>query len=140
MERESGPVWTNGTQLPSLGNYDVIVVGSGSAGSPAAIAASRQGAKTLLLERLPFLGGNSTAVLDTFYGFYTPGTKSLEIVGGLPIEVRQRLAAYDAVLERPNTYGAGANTDHDLQNGQRRRSTPNATAKRRVSRPDGRGR
>ena len=107
MERESGPVWTNGTQLPSLGNYDVIVVGSGSAGSPAAIAASRQGAKTLLLERLPFLGGNSTAVLDTFYGFYTPGTKSLEIVGGLPIEVRQRLAAYDAVLERPNTYGAG---------------------------------
>ena len=49
--------------------YDVIVVGSGSAGATAAIAAARAGAKTLVLERLPFLGGTSTAVLDTFYGF-----------------------------------------------------------------------
>ncbi len=48
--------------------YDVIVVGSGSAGATAAIAAGRSGAKALLLERLPFLGGTSTAVLDTFYG------------------------------------------------------------------------
>ena len=61
-------------QLPAVQAYDVIVVGSGSAGATAAIAAGRAGAKTLLLERLPFLGGTSTAVLDTFYGFYTPGT------------------------------------------------------------------
>ena len=58
---------------PLQASADVVVVGSGSAGSTAAIAAARTGASVLLLEKLPFLGGTSTAVLDTFYGFYTPG-------------------------------------------------------------------
>ena len=87
--------------------YDVIVVGSGSAGATAAIAAARNGAKTLLLERLPFLGGTSTAVLDTFYGFYTPGTTAKKVVGGIPDDVVAGLKQYDSWLERPNTHGAG---------------------------------
>src|SRR5215469_15790892 len=70
-------------QLPSAKHYDIIVVGSGSAGATAAIAAARAGVKTLVLERLPFLGGTSTAVLDTFYGFYTPGSQSRKVVGGI---------------------------------------------------------
>ena len=65
------------------------------------------GASTLLIEKLPFLGGNSTAVLDTFYGFYTPGDRALKVVGGIGDDVVAGLRALGAVVERPNTYGAG---------------------------------
>jgi ribulose 1,5-bisphosphate synthetase/thiazole synthase len=88
-------------------NFDVVVVGSGSAGSPAAIAAARSGARTMLVEKLPFLGGNSTAVLDTFYGFYTPGADARKVVGGIGDEVVDELRRLGRVVERPNTYGAG---------------------------------
>ena len=95
------------TEVEEAGSFDVIVVGAGSAGATAAIAAGRAGASTLLLERLPFLGGTSTAVLDTFYGYYTPGSKSVKVVGGIPDDVVAGLAKYNASFERPNTYGAG---------------------------------
>ena len=91
----------------SIGSYDVVVVGSGSAGASAAIAAARTGADTLLIEKLPFLGGNSTAVLDTFYGFYTPGERSLKVVSGIGDDVIDGLRSVGEVVERPNTYGAG---------------------------------
>src|SRR4029450_13238148 len=94
-------------QLGDLGSWDVVVVGSGSAGSAAAISAARGGARTLLVEKLPFLGGVSTAVLDTFYGFYTPGTRATKVVGGVADEVVAGLRRLGPVVERPNTYGAG---------------------------------
>lgn len=93
--------------IPLAGDFDVIVVGSGSAGSPAAIAAARNGAKTLIIERMPFLGGTSTAVLDTFYGYYTPGSKAIKIVGGIADDVVAGLKEFSAAFERPNTFGAG---------------------------------
>lgn len=61
----------------------------------------------LLIEKLPFLGGTSTAVLDTFYGFYTPGSRSLKVVGGVADDVVAELRRLGSVVERPNTYGAG---------------------------------
>ncbi len=91
----------------SIGAFDVVVVGSGAAGSTAAIASARLGAQTLLIEKLPFLGGNSTAVLDTFYGFYTPGERPIKVVGGIGDDVVEGLRALGRVVERPNTYGAG---------------------------------
>src|SRR5580704_19053806 len=95
--------------------FDVVVAGSGSAGATAAIAAARTGAKTLLIERFGFLGGTSTAVLDTFYGFYTPGSRSLKVVGGSADDVIQGLREYAACMERPNTYGAGTGITYNSE-------------------------
>ena len=95
--------------------YDVVVIGAGSAGSSAAISAARMGARTLLVDRLAFMGGTSTAVLDTFYAFYTPGERPRRVVGGLGWEVVQRLTAAGVAFERPNTYGAGTGVTYDQE-------------------------
>src|ERR1700722_8354699 len=49
--------------LPLDDSWDVIVVGGGPAGSTAAIAAAREGAKTLLIEQTGALGGSGTSAL-----------------------------------------------------------------------------
>ncbi len=95
--------------------YDVVVVGAGSAGAAAAISAARRGASTLLVDRLAFMGGTSTAVLDTFYAFYTPGERPRRVVGGLGWEIAQRLTADGVAFERPNTYGAGTGVTYDSE-------------------------
>ncbi len=92
---------------------DVLVVGSGSAGATAAITAARQGASVLLVERYGFMGGISTQVLDTFYGFYTPGETPRKVVGGTPDLVLEALDRHGVMLLRPNTYGAGQGITYD---------------------------
>ena len=59
-----------GGGIPIVGEYDVVVVGGGTAGAPAAISAARKGVKTLLIEYLHGLGGISTLGL---IGRYTAG-------------------------------------------------------------------
>jgi len=95
--------------------FDVVVIGAGSAGSAAAITAGRLGARTLLVDRLGFMGGTSTAVLDTFYAFYTPGVARRRVVGGIGWEVARRLTEAGAAFERPNTYGAGTGVTYDAE-------------------------
>lgn len=92
---------------------DVLVVGSGSAGATAAITAAREGASVLLVERYGFMGGISTQVLDTFYGFYTPGEVAHKVVGGTPDLVLDALDRHGVMILRPNTYGAGQGITYD---------------------------
>lgn len=58
---------TETTEIPVLYEYDVCVCGGGFAGVSAAIAASRSGAKTCLIEKSYMLGGLGTAGLITIY-------------------------------------------------------------------------
>jgi ribulose 1,5-bisphosphate synthetase/thiazole synthase len=112
-------VYTYSKQIPILAAPDVLVVGSGSAGATAAIAAARLAQRNLphsrvmLVERYGFLGGTSTAVLDTFYGFYTPGSVAQKVVSGIPDDVIAALRTIDRVIERPNTFGAGTGVTYN---------------------------
>lgn len=61
----SGPMLQ--CQAPIVNRADVLVCGGGPSGCAAAVYASRAGAKTVLLENLPFLGGVWTAVGVSHY-------------------------------------------------------------------------
>ena len=67
---------------------DVLVVGGGTAGVGAAVAAARTGAETLLIERYGFLGGvaNVGLCLHTFHS-----SKGERVVAGLPWEMITRM-------------------------------------------------
>ncbi|MRH92327.1 FAD-dependent oxidoreductase [Nocardia sp. SYP-A9097] len=80
--------------------YDVIVAGGGSAGVAAAIGAARAGARTLLLERGPCLGGAATLrnVL-TYCGIYTREDPPRQVVYGVAEEVIQQLRKVSAISD-----------------------------------------
>jgi FAD dependent oxidoreductase len=94
---------------------DVVVVGAGSAGCAAAVAAGRAGARTVLVDRLPFVGGTSTAVLDTFYAFWTAGERPRQVVRGVGQLVVEALERRDACYWRPNTFGSGLGLTYDQE-------------------------
>lgn len=74
---------------------DVAVCGGGVAGTMAAVAAARAGARTVLVERYGFLGGNATAgAVAQFNSWQTAGGR--RVVAGLAAEVVGRLRNYGA--------------------------------------------
>lgn len=50
-------------KIEEAGEFDVIVVGAGTAGCGAAVAAARSGARTALVQDRPVLGGNASSEL-----------------------------------------------------------------------------
>ena len=73
--------------------YDVVVVGGGPGGIPAAIAAARQGAKVLLVERNGFLGGNMTIGLPLLAYLDKDGN---QVIRGIAQEFIDRLTELGA--------------------------------------------
>lgn len=69
-----GTIESAATTLPILGTYDVVVMGGGTAGAPAAVGAARHGAKTVVLEYLHGLGGIGTlGMIGKYYHGYRKG-------------------------------------------------------------------
>lgn len=78
-------------------SYDVIIVGGGMAGCAAAIAASREGCSTLLIEKFGFLGGWATAALVNPFMTHR-ASDGTPLVGGIYEEIRAHLCEVDALL------------------------------------------
>lgn len=66
-------------EIPLLMEADVVVVGGGTTGPIAAIAAARRGKRVVMIERFGSLGGNLTLGLNT--------KPSGALVGGIPLEI-----------------------------------------------------
>ena len=78
-------------KAPAMRDYDVLVVGGGNAGCAAALAAARNGARVLLVERYGFLGGTATAsMVGPWMTFHSGDDR---IVGGIAQEMVERLVA-----------------------------------------------
>lgn len=72
--------------------YDVVIAGGGTAGVAAAVGAARAGAKTLLIERNPYLGGEAThSGVSAFCGFYTCGANPVKAVAGAGEEILKEM-------------------------------------------------
>ncbi len=77
--------------IPVVADVDVVVVGGGPGGLPAAIAAARHGASVLLIERYGFLGGLATAGLVAPMLGHTASLSHTPIVAGLLRELTERM-------------------------------------------------
>jgi 2-polyprenyl-6-methoxyphenol hydroxylase-like FAD-dependent oxidoreductase len=90
---------------------DVVVCGGGVAGTMAAVAAAREGAEVVLVERYGFLGGNASAgAVGQFNSWQTASGR--RVIAGLAAEVVERLARYEGA--RPHqtfTMGTGYTMD-----------------------------
>lgn len=80
-------------EIPVLSEADVIVVGGGPAGIGAALAATRNGARTILIEQFGSLGGMQTQGMSSTFTLVDP-----EIQGGVIQDIIGRLKKGGGIL------------------------------------------
>ena len=86
-------------EVPVLLDCDVLVVGAGTSGFAAAVAAARTGAKTVLAEKNHFPGGVSTSGLMCSISNYFVTLDGTQITTGLPIEFLDRLVVKGGMMK-----------------------------------------
>ncbi len=87
-------------RVPIIARPGVLVVGGGSAGLSAAVAAARQGADVLLLERFNYLGGLATGGLIILLLTLDDGA-GRQVIGGLCQEIVDRMERRGGVFYPP---------------------------------------
>jgi hypothetical protein len=92
-----------------VGEYDVVVVGGGSAGVMAAIGAARAGGTVCLIERFASVGGAINMGLMGHFGNRFVTEDGRPIVGGAPLELFDRVIADGATpyANRQEAFAAG---------------------------------
>ncbi len=100
-------------EIPVYGEFDVVVVGGGCAGFPAAIAAARNGAKTLIIEQFPFFGGTATAsLMANIVGFRNQvQPDEVQVTMGIGEEFMLELIAQGGAIHSRNAYPSAIRTD-----------------------------
>ncbi len=88
MVRDNVMTWP-AEQVKVSSDVDVVVVGGGPAGIAAAMAASRNGARTLLIEQRGFLGGMATVALVPAFCPYSDKEKA--VIRGIGLELLDRM-------------------------------------------------
>ncbi len=92
----TGDFYTEPVKKLPVRRFDVVVAGGGTAGVVAALAAARQGARTMLIELKGYTGGTVTeggTALHSFYNLWKafPGVKKRQVVIGIPQDIVDRL-------------------------------------------------
>jgi hypothetical protein len=90
-------------QIPVYGESEVLVVGGGPAGFSAAVAAAREGADVVLVERYGCLGGLSTGGLVIWIDRMTDWEGNL-VVAGIGKELMDRCDEQGALIGPPSEH------------------------------------
>lgn len=100
-------------EIPVYGTFDVVVVGGGCAGFPAAIAAARNGMNVLIIERFPFFGGTATAsLMATIVGFRNQvKPDDLQTTKGIGEEFILKLLEVGGAAHSRNAYPSAIRSD-----------------------------
>jgi hypothetical protein len=83
--------------VPVVAETDVLVVGGGPGGLSAALAASREGVETMILERHGCFGGVITQAMVGTIAWYRTNEKTVD-AGGIGVEFEQRAKEMEASL------------------------------------------